>query len=315
MRALHVPAVGERPQLSDLPVPEPGEGQVLIRVMAAALNGIDNGIAAGMMAEMMEHAYPLVLGRDAAGVVEEAGPGIEGIFVGDEVFGHAPLTPPVQAGTLAEYALLPADGTAPKPAGLDWITAAALPLAGAAATAAVDAVDPQPGRVVLVVGAAGGAGSFAIQMLAARGATVLATGTAADTGRLRSLGAGTVVDYTIAPVADEIRAAYPDGVDALIDLVACAPDDLPLAAVRRGGTVASSLRAASDQALAAAGLTGINIIVMPAREVISSLADQVMAGTLKADVTDVLPLDRAADGLAALASGEARGTIVVQVGS
>jgi NADPH:quinone reductase-like Zn-dependent oxidoreductase len=310
MRALHVPAVGERPQLSDLPVPEPGEGQVLIRVMAAALNGI----AAGMMAEMMEHAYPLVLGRDAAGVVEEAGPGIEGIFVGDEVFGHAPLTPPVQAGTLAEYALLPAGGTAPKPAGLDWVTAAALPLAGAAATAAVDAVDPQPGRVVLVVGAAGGAGSFAIQMLAARGATVLATGTAADTGRLKSLGAGTVVDDTIAPVADEIRAAYPDGIDALIDLVACAPDDLPLAAVRWGGAVASSLRA-SDQALAAAGLTGINIIVMPAREVISSLADQVMTGTLKADVTDVLPLDRAADGLAALASGETRGTIVVQVGS
>ena len=154
MRALHVPGVGERPQLSDLPVPEPGEGQVLIRVMAAALNGIDNGIADGMMAEMIEHAYPLVLGRDAAGVVEEAGPGIEGIFVGDEVFGHALLTPQVQAGTLAEYALLPAGGTAPKPAGLDWVTAAALPLAGAAATAAVNAVDPQPGRVVLVVGAA-----------------------------------------------------------------------------------------------------------------------------------------------------------------
>jgi NADPH:quinone reductase-like Zn-dependent oxidoreductase len=241
MRALHVPAVGERPRLSDLPVPEPGEGQVLIRVMAAALNGI----AAGMMAEMIEHAYPLVLGRDAA---------------------------------------------------------------------AVDAVDPQPGRVVLVVGAADPAGSFAIQMLAASGATVLATGTAADTGRLKSLGAATVVDDTIAPVADEIRAAYPDGIDALIDLVACAPNDLPLAAVCRGGTVASSLRAASDQALSAAGLTGINIMVMPTREV-SSLADLVMAGTLKVDVTDVLPLDRAADGLAALASGEARGTIVVQVGS
>jgi NADPH:quinone reductase-like Zn-dependent oxidoreductase len=315
MRALHVPAVGERPQLSDLPVPEPGEGQVLIRVMAAALNGIDNGIADGMMAEMIEHAYPLVLGRDAAGVVEEAGPGIEEIFVGDEVFGHALLTPPVQAGTLAEYALLPAAGTAPKPSGLDRLTAAALPLAGAAATAAVDAVDPQPGRVVLVVGAADPAGSFAIQMLAARGATVLATGTAADTGRLKSLGAATVVDDTIAPVADEIRAAYPDGIDALIDLVACAPNDLPLAAVRRGGTVASSLRAASDQALAAAGLTGSNIMVMPTREVISSLADLVMAGTLKVDVTDVLPLDRAADGLAALASGEARGTIAVQVGS
>ena len=123
-----------------------------------------------------------------------------------------------------------------------------------------------------------------------------------------------MVDDTIAPVADEIRAAYPDGIDALINLVACAPDDLPLAAVRWGGAVASSLRA-SDQALAAAGLTGINIIVMPTREVISSLANQVMAGTLRVDVTDVLPLDRAAYGLAALASGEARGTMVIQVGS
>jgi len=74
MRALHVPGVGERPQLSDLPVPEPGEGQVLIRVMAAALNGIDNGIADGMMAEMIEHAYPLVLGRDRLGAALAAGP-------------------------------------------------------------------------------------------------------------------------------------------------------------------------------------------------------------------------------------------------
>ena len=314
MRALHVPAAGERPQLSDLPVPEPGEGQVLIRVKAAGLNAIDNGIAAGMMAEMMEHAYPLVLGRDAAGVVEATGPGVTGITAGEEVFGHVLLAPPIQAGTLAEYALLPAAGTAPKPAGLDWVTAAALPLAGAAASAAVDAVGPRPGDVVLLVGAAGGVGSYAIQLLAAKGATVLATGTPADTERLKGLGAATVLDYTTAPVADQVRVAYPGGIDALIDLVSYAPDDLPLTALRKGGTVASSLGAASDEALAADGLTGTNIMAMPTREIISTLAGQVLDGTLKVDVETILPLANAADGLATLASGQARGKIVVQVG-
>ena len=315
MRALHVPAAGERPQLSDLPVPEPGEGQVLIRVKAAGLNAIDNGIAAGMMGEMMEHAYPLVLGRDAAGVVAATGPGVTGIAVGEEVFGHVLLAPPIQAGTLAERALLPAAGTAPKPAGLDWVTAAALPLAGAAASAAVDAVGPKPGDVVLLVGAAGGVGSYAVQLLAAKGASVLATGTPADTERLTGLGAATVLDYTTALVADQVRAAYPGGIDALIDLVSYAPDDLPLTALRKGGKVASSLGAASDEALAADGLTGSNIMAMPTREVIAALAGQVADGTLKVDVETILPLANAADGLATLASGEARGKIVVQVGS
>ena len=314
MRALHVPAAGERPQLSDLPVPEPGEGQVLIRVKAAGLNALDNGIAAGMMAQMLAHAYPLVLGRDAAGVVEATGPGVTGLTVGEEVFGHVLLVPPVQAGTLAEYAVLPAAGTASKPAGLDWVTAAALPLAGAAASAAVDAVDPRPGQVVLIVGAAGGVGSYAIQLLAARGATVLATGIPADAARLRRLGASAVIDYTAAPVADQVRAAYPDGIDALIDLVSYAPDDLPLSALRKGGKVASSLGAASDEALAADGLSGTNIMAMPTSDVISALAARVLDGTLTVDVETILPLASAADGLATIASGHARGKIVVQVG-
>jgi NADPH:quinone reductase-like Zn-dependent oxidoreductase len=314
MRALHVPAAGGRPQLSDLPVPEPEEGQILIRVKAAGLNALDNGIAAGMMAGMLEHAYPLVLGRDASGVVEATGPGVTGITAGQAVFGHVLLVPPVQAGTLAEFAVLPAAGTAPKPAGLDWVTAAALPLAGAAASAAVDAVEPRPGQVVLIVGAAGGVGSYAIQLLAARGATVLATGTPADTGRLTSLGAAAVLEYTAAPVADQVRAAYPDGIDALIDLVSYAPDDLPLTALRKGGKVASSLGAASDEVLAADGLTGTNIMAMPTSDVITALAAQVLDGTLTVDVETVLPLDRAADGLATIASGQARGKIVVQVG-
>src|SRR4051794_26633706 len=159
MRALHVPTAGEQPQLSDLPVPRVAEGTVLVRVKAAGLNPVDNAIAAGMLAGMLPHEYPVVLGRDAAGVVEAVGAGVASVAVGDEVVGHVLLAPPVSAGTLAEYALLPAAAVAAKPAALDFETAAAIPLAGAAAVAAIDAVDPQPGQTVLVNGASGGGGS------------------------------------------------------------------------------------------------------------------------------------------------------------
>ena len=313
MRALHVPAVGEQPRLGDLPIPEVTAGTVLIRVKAAGLNPFDNAVAGGMLAEMVPQEYPLVLGRDAAGVVEAVGPDVDHVEVGDEVIGHVLLAPPIHAGTLAEYALVPAAGVTHKPAALDFITAAALPLSGAAAVAAVDAVDPQPGETVLVVGASGGVGSYVVQLLSARGATVVATGNAEDKDRLTTLGAHTVIDHTAGPLAQQVRASHPAGVDALIDLVNYAPDGLPLDAVREGGKVASTMGAATDEPLAAAGLSGSNIMAGPVREVVAPLAEQAAAGTLHVQVTTVLPLDRAIEGLATIASGNARGKIVVTV--
>jgi NADPH:quinone reductase-like Zn-dependent oxidoreductase len=190
MRALHVPAVGEHERLSDLPVPSVTAGTVLIRVAAAALNAVDNFVAIGMLGSRWPRSFPVILGRDAAGVVEAVGAGVEHVAVGDEVVGTVPLGPLIQAGTLAEYALLPADSVVVKPAGLDFVSAAAIPYAGAVATAAVDAVDPGPGQTVLVNGASGGVGSYAIQLAAARGAEVIATGTPCDADRLARRGPG-----------------------------------------------------------------------------------------------------------------------------
>jgi NADPH:quinone reductase-like Zn-dependent oxidoreductase len=314
MRAVNVPAAGEPPHVSDLPLPDVTDGHVLIKVKAASLNGLDRALAAGMLAGMMQHEYPLVLGRDAAGVVEAVGAGVDHVAVGDEVYGHVLLAPPVQAGTLAEYALLPAVTVNRKPAGLDFAAAAALPLAGAAAVASVDAIDAQAGQTVLVTGATGGVGMYAVQLLASRGVTVVATGTAEDARWLTELGATTVVDYTAAtPVAEQVLAAYPNGVDALIDLVAWSPDGVPMSAVRKGGVVASTLGAAHEQTLADAGLTGHNIIAGPVREVTGPLGERAAAGTLRVDVTTVLPLERAAEGIATIASGLARGKIVVSL--
>jgi NADPH:quinone reductase-like Zn-dependent oxidoreductase len=290
-------------------------GTVLVRVKAAALNAVDNVIAVGMLGQGWTRAYPVVLGRDAAGVVEAVGPGVEHVRPGDEVIGTVPLAPPLHAGTLADYALLPACSVIPKPPGLDYVSAAAIPLAATVATAAVRAVDPAPGHTVLVNGASGGVGSYAIQLIAARGAAVVATGAGDDAARLRRLGASMVVDFTAGPVAEQVRAAYPDGVDALVDLVAYSVRTMPLDAVATGGTVASTLGAADDEALAAAGLVGTNVIAAddPAGALIARLADQVAAGDLEADVTTVLPLEQATDGLRTIARGHARGKIVVSL--
>jgi NADPH:quinone reductase-like Zn-dependent oxidoreductase len=315
MRAFHVPAPGQPTRLSELPVPEIAEGTVLVRVRAAGLNPIDKLIAAGMLAGLLPHEYPLVLGRDAAGVVEAIGAGVEHVRVGDEVLGHILLAPPLRHGTLAEYAPLPAAAVVLKPAGLDFVRAAALPLAAATGVAAVDAIEPRPGLVVLVNGAGGGVGSFAVQLLAARGATIVATGSATSRDRLLALGARTVVDYTVGSVVEQVRAAFPAGVDALMNLAGYSAADVPLGAVRTGGTVATTTEAPDDHALAAAGLVGGAVNGRPVRQVLAPLAEQAAAGRLKVHVATMVPLDRAADGLAVIAAGQAHGKIVVTIGS
>lgn len=312
MRALNVPAAGEQPEVSNLPVPHVTEGTVLVRVKAAGLNPVDNRVAAGTMAGLIAHEYPLVLGRDTAGVVEAVGAGVTHVRPGDEVIGHVLLAPPIKAGTLAEYALLPAAAVTAKPAGMEFVTAAALPLAAATAYAAVEAVDPHPGQVILVVGAGGGVGSFAVQLLA-RTVTVIATGLPADADRLTGLGAAAVIDYTAGSVVDQVRAIYPEGVDALIDLVSHSAQELPLGAVRKGGRVASTLSAVDEDVLAADGLSGSNIRGTATREIVAPLAEQVAAGSLKVTVSAVLALDEAADGLATIAAGKSQGKIVVKV--
>ena len=314
MRALHVPAAGEKTQLGEIPTPTATEGTVVIRVKAAGLNPIDNAVAAGMLAQMgLPHEYPLVVGRDAAGVVESVGAGVDHVKPGDEVLGHVLLAPPISAGTLAEYAALPAAAVTLKPAGLDFVQAAALPLAGASAVQSIDAVDPQPGQTILVNGASGGVGSFAVQLLAARGVTVVATGKPADADRLTAFGAAKVIDYTAGSVAEQVRAAYPDGVDALISLHGMDPAATPIAAVRTGGKVAGAAGAPDEATLSAAGLTGTSIMAAPTREILAPLAEQAAAGSLKVAVASVLPLDQATDGLGKLATGGAGGKVVVTV--
>lgn len=311
MRALYLPGSGEQPTLAELPIPAPGADQVLLRVHAAGLNPLDNHIADGALEEMMEHRYPLVLGRDASGVVEAVGEGVTGIAVGDEVLAHVPFTPPFQVGTVAEFVVVSADTVVAKPIHIDHVTAAAIPLAGGAAQLLVDSVNPSSGQTVLVNGASGGVGRYTVQLLAQRGVTVVATGTPADAERLRELGATDVVDFTAGSVVDQVRALYPDGVDAMISLVGWTVEAVPLDALRRGGTVWSTTQVPDADTRAALGLTGGGIMASPSRDDIAPLAEQVGNGTLQVDIYRVLSLDQALEGLAELGGGKAPGKIVI----
>jgi NADPH:quinone reductase-like Zn-dependent oxidoreductase len=314
MKALALADLDSAPAVQELPTPEPSSGQVRVRVKAAGLNGFDVAVASGGLKGMAEYQFPVVIGRDAAGTVDAVGEGVEQVSVGDEVFGHVLFTPELRDGTVAEYALLPAEAVHAKPASLDFTEAAALPLAGAAALAAIEAADVQHGQTVLIAGAGGGVGSFALQLAADRGATVIATGLPEDADRLRTLGADQVVDYR-KDVADQVLADHPDGVDALLDLVSFDPESFAklAKAVRPGGKVGSTAGGATEDALAAAGLTGQVIVAVPNRDTLARLVSEIERGALRVDIEQVLPLDNATQGLDTLSRRIARGKIVATI--
>lgn len=287
MRAVLTGGFGAKPELRDIPEPEPGDCEVKVRVRAASLNGFDAMVANGFLKGTMDHQFPVVLGKDFAGTITEVGPGVTGFMPGEEVFGVV-MKPVLGDGTFGEYVTVPvAVGIAPLVAGLDHATAGVLGLAGSAAMAAVDAVEPRKGEWVLISGATGGVGGYAVQLAAGRGATVIATAApGAATDRVRALGARHTVDHHRS-LPEQVRKLAPQGVDAVIHL---AGDPTLLAGLlRRGGRFASTLGVGPGQLdCAAATVTAVNAV--PDRDLLDRLATAVTGGRLKAPVTHTYPL-------------------------
>jgi len=186
-------------ELGEWPRPQAGPGEVLVAVRASGTNPVDaklrvSGTWAGL-------EPPVVLGYDAAGVVEAVGPGVGDFKPGDEVF-YTPNIHGTRLGTYAEYNVVPASIVALKPRRADFVTAAAIPLAGGTAyEAIVRRLDVRPGETVLIHGGAGGVGSFAVQLARLAGARVLATASARHLETLRELGADVAIDYRAQDVA------------------------------------------------------------------------------------------------------------------
>ena len=283
MRAVVVTEQGAEPALTEVPTPEPAAGEVLVRVQASSVNGFDLAVAAGHVAGMMEHRYPLVLGKDFAGTVAAVGDGVTGFAVGDPVFGVVTKAF-LGDGGFGEYVTVSEQiGIAALHAGVDPAAAGALGLAGTAAVDTLAAVDPQAGETVLISGATGGVGALAVQYAAAAGARVIATAQpGAEADLVRGLGAAEVVDYT-GDVGAQVRAISPDGVDVVLHL---AGDGAALADLLTDkGRLASTRGFGTDQHPAATF-----VLANPIADTLDRLAADVAAGRLTVPIERSYPL-------------------------
>ena len=317
MRAVAVRKTGDTPELMELPVPRLAPGEVLVRLAAASVNPIDVGIAEGHFEGRMPHVYPLVLGVDGTGRVVEAGEGVRGLKPGDTVHGQF-LRAPLGNGTFADYAVVtefPDNGALQRiPDGMPADIAAALPTAGMTALGALEAIGLRAGQSILIVGATGGVGVFAVQLAAARGAEVIATARADADRWIRQLGAAQTADYTAGDVAEQVRKAYPGGVDAVLDLTRDQARFSEYAAlVRDGGAAVSATFTAAPELLASERIAVSNFMMQDKPDLLARITAEAASGRITVPIQQAVTLDQVPESLARNMAGGARGKTTVPI--
>lgn len=291
-------------RVAEIPTPEPGDGQIRIRVVAAALNPADALIRSGALALRVPARDYYIPGLDVAGTVDALGAEVRGFTVGDAVIGLSDW-PDTQAGTHAEYVVLPADAVAAAPRLASPIEAATLPLNGLTAWQALDLLGADEAGTVAVTGAAGGVGGYLVELAAARGLRVVAVAGPQDEELVRKFGAGVFVARSEDPAA-ALRAAVPGGVEGLID--AAALGGSVIGGVRDGGVFVSVLGAGPA---AERGIRVSQVRVHSDATQLAGLVSVADAGGLTLRVDRTMSFAKAAAGHDALAERGLRGRIVL----
>ena len=288
-------------EVREVPEPKLPPASVLVEVRAAGVNPVDWKVMAGGLDALMPTQFPVIPGWDVAGVVVAVGLDTPEFAVGDEVMAYA-RKDTVGAGTFAKRVAVPISAVARKPASLSWEEAGALPLAGGTALRSIDALGDLAGRTVLIHGAAGGVGGFAVQIAAARGARVIATGSERNHDYIRSLG-GEPTSYGEG-LAGRVRELSGGLVDAVADFV--------------GGQLEVTLDVLSDDGVhvstADPSVTqhgGRYIWVRPEGTQTARLGALADEGLLRVEIAETFPLDGVADAFAASQSGHTRGKLVI----
>ena len=304
MRAVIVRSFGgpEVLEVADVPVPSPGPGQVRLRVEAAAVNPADIATRAGWLAEggLMTDNLPVGVGWDAAGVIDAVGDGVEGFAVGDRVAGLSDRLD-LPARTHAEFVVL--DAAAVTRTDLDPVAAATLPLNVLTAAQGLDLLDLAEGQTVLVTGAAGALGGFAVELAAARGLRVVAAAGDGDEELVRGFGAEIFVPRS-APLSAAVRTAVPGGVDGVLDAAVLGVRALD--ALRSGGTFVTVIAGAAPPPLRGTRVVNVMIHADGAR-----LADLIPKVTPR--VADTIPLAEVAEAHRRFEKGGLRGRLVLTV--
>jgi NADPH2:quinone reductase len=302
-RAVRYDEFGDRDVLHvvDVPMPEPGPGEVLVAVRAAGVNPGEAAIRRGALATIFPSTFPSGQGSDLAGVVVGLGEGVTDLAVGDEVLGYSE-----SRSSQATHTTVPAGQLIKKPAALSWEAAGSLYVAGLTAWAAVDAVDPQAGETVAVSAAAGGVGSLVVQMLALRGVHVLGIASPANADWLRAHGA-VQISYGDG-LAERLKEAAPHGIDAFIDLFG--PEYVQLA-VDLGIPRDRIETIASFQLAAELGTKNVGGASVSNRKTLTEVANLVASGKVEVPIAATYPLDQVRDAFAVVEQRHTRGKIVL----
>jgi NADPH:quinone reductase-like Zn-dependent oxidoreductase len=302
---LHSYGGTEAAKLEDVPRPEPKEDEILIRVIAASVNPVDVAIRKGYLAEIIGNKFPLVLGMDAAGIVEKAGAKITKFKVGDPVYAFFTLE---KEGGYAEYVVAKESEAALKPKATTYAQAAAVPAAGSTAwLALVDTAKLSAGQTVLIHGGSGGVGHFAIQIAKARGAKVIATASTANQEFLKQMGADIAVDYSKTKFEDIAKE-----VDVVLDAVGRDTLKRSYGTVKKGGIIVSIVDEPDKAEMDARGIRGVTLRAAPEAKVLEELAGLIDAKKVTSVVSQTFPLADFAKALDQIATRHTRGKIVLQ---
>ena len=286
--------------LTDAPIPQPGPGQIRVRVKTAGVNPLDSKIRRGWMEQLFPTTLPKIPGMELAGVVDQVGGEVDGVVVGNEVMGLA------VTGTYAQYAL--ATTFAAKPASMSWELAVSLPVAASTAISALDELALRSGETLIVHGAAGGVGTIAVQLAVARGVKVIGTASAANQSYLRSLGAIPLVYGE--GLVNRVRSIVPDGIDAAFDVAGrgALADSIALTGGPARVVTIADISASEHGVRFVTGNLGDGL---PAA--LADLAQRYARGELILTVERAFPLAEAAEAHRISEEGHARGKLVLNV--
>jgi len=308
MKAIRIHNYGgpEVLKYEDAPRPEPQAGEVLVRVHAAGVNPIDWKVREGHMKDFWPHKFPLILGWDLSGVVEELGRGVSRFKIGNEVYS---VPDPTRNGAYADYIVVREAELALKPNSLHHIRAAAVPLAAVTAWQSLfDTAQLQPGQRVLIHAGSGGVGHFAVQLAKWKGAYVFATASTKNQDLLRELGVDEPIDYTQQRFEDVAR-----NIDIVLDTIGGETQERSWSVLKKGGNLVSLVQPPSEEKAKELGVRAAFVAGHPSGAQLVEIAKLIDSGELKPVIDRILPLSEVRRAHELSQSGHTRGKIVLRV--
>lgn len=292
-------------RFEDAPVPNPGKGEVRIKVHAVGVNPVDWKVRDGYGKERFNRKYPFIPGWDVAGVIETVGPGATRFSVGDEVFGYTNLA---RDGAYAQYVVAAETELAKKPKKLDFVQSASVPVGALTAWQAMEMAQLAAEQTILIHAAAGGVGMFAVQIANHMGAKVIGTASTRNAEFVRSLGVDQFIDYTAEPFERQVK-----DVDVVFDTVGDDTQRRSFEVLKKNGFLVSLVSDPSAE-LAEKSEVGVGLArVRPNHLQLETIALMLDRGKLKTEIQTVLPLEKAAEAHELSQTLHVRGKIVLKV--